>query len=69
MFLNVTEAINNSSLFCYMYKHNHICFAGILQLIESGNVNDACTCSPSELFLVQRKNAAKRKTRRMPSRN
>ncbi|AOH56087.1 hypothetical protein ABE28_017125 [Peribacillus muralis] len=36
MFLNVTEAIKNSSFFFYMYKHNHICFTGILQLIELG---------------------------------
>jgi hypothetical protein len=35
-----------------MYKHNNICFSGILQLIESGNVNGACTCSASELFCV-----------------
>ncbi|MFD6442975.1 hypothetical protein ACFWDG_25125, partial [Peribacillus sp. NPDC060186] len=34
LFLNVTEAIKNSSFFYFMYKPNNICFTGILQLIE-----------------------------------
>ncbi|MDV7763557.1 hypothetical protein N9I19_02915 [Peribacillus sp. CSMR9] len=46
-----------------MYKHNNICFTGILQLIELGKVNWRFTCVENQALsgvsiLQQKENSA-----------